>query len=128
MRSYGPLVYPGNRVAPLRSVVLSERFTQIYDQRSYAALGRRVPVSFDSDIQLLIKITSRIAEARGWIRAGIVAQVYDLSVEKPKGIVERVYVDKRLFVVNSNDASFYLEFWPHVWLSDYRLELWARLA
>ncbi len=127
MRFYGPLLYPSRIIGPLRSASLTTNFLKVYDWRTNFAMGRRIPLRFEVPIQILIRVSSRIGARRGWNRAGYLAQIIDLLPGDPKGQISRLYFDDKFLSLNGNGNPFWLEFWAHSWLTDYRIELWAKL-
>ncbi|MEO0884683.1 MAG: hypothetical protein AAFY54_01965 [Cyanobacteria bacterium J06648_10] len=87
----------------------------------------RVPFFFASPARILIRVSSVIGEEQDWLRAGSLAQVLAGLPGDPKKSVQRLYLDERFLELDGAGYSYYLEFWPVRWLSDYYLEVWAQL-
>jgi hypothetical protein len=108
------------------SARVNAQLSKIYDFRAARAVARRVPLLFDEQITLIVRVSSNIATNRGWIRAGSLAQCLKVSPGDPKKEVNHLYFDESYFSLDGGGLQFYLEFWPYKWLSDYRLEIWAQ--
>lgn len=45
---------------------------------------------------------------------------------EPVQNVERLYFGQQHLSIPYTGLEHYFEFWPHVWITDYRIELWAK--
>ncbi|MBE9064147.1 hypothetical protein [cf. Phormidesmis sp. LEGE 11477] len=106
---------------------LTTTLSKVHDWRTLRCVGRRIPLLFPQPSQFLIRVTSRIGESKNWIRAGVLAQVLVGLPGDPKKDTKRLYLDENFERFDGSGYSYYLEFWPYRWLSDYRLEVWAQL-
>lgn len=126
------LLYPGPFLGELSPTAVGDTLEKVYEFWTLEPVADRVMLRFDQSIRLLVAISSQIGEQKNWKYAGALAQVLadqpSALPGEPKKAVVRVYLDQRFLQLDGLGYSYYLEFWPVRWLTDYRLELWAQLA
>lgn len=128
MVRYSRLTYPPPLFGSLQAATLTADMEKLEDYRTFSHIARRVPLSFDKPAILTVRVSSSVGSRNGWLRSGCLAQCLDSLPSDPKKAVQRLYLDTAVFEFEGFDYPYYFEFWPYRWLTDYRLELWAKLA
>lgn len=91
--------------------------------------GHRFGFRLNQPVDLLVKITSTLATQKGWYRAGYLANIITgAPISEPVQDVERIYFGQQHLSIPYTGLDHYFEFWPHLWIADYRIELWAKQA
>ncbi|MEM1253282.1 MAG: hypothetical protein AAGI69_12685 [Cyanobacteria bacterium P01_H01_bin.21] len=122
-----PFSKPSGPVLGLRVERLSSAFKQLDIRQTLTHQPYRFGVELEQPSQLLIKISSTIAVKKRWYRAGYLAHILrGTPISDPIASTQRVYFGQQYISFEWTGFAYYLEFWPHSWISDYRLELWAR--
>ncbi len=124
---YGPVLYPSSYFGVFTSTLLSDTFERLTTYYTNAARGKLFTFELSLSASVLVKISSRIGADRGWKRAGYFVQsLRGTPIASPRKQVERVYLDNQYFSFTGDGFSYYFEFWPHTWLTDYQIEIWAK--
>ena len=122
-----PFSKPPGAVLGLRTERLTSVFRRLETKHTLSHQAHRFRFELQQPSQLLIKVSSNVATAKGWHRAGYLAhRLRGTPVTSPVADVEPVYFDPQYISFPWSGLAYYLEFWPHVWISDYRIDLWAR--
>ncbi|MEO0348965.1 MAG: hypothetical protein AAF282_02820 [Cyanobacteria bacterium P01_A01_bin.15] len=124
-----PVSKPGGLPTGFRVERLTTIFKRLEVKQQRSNRGIRLGIELGQPAQLLIQLSSTIAQTNGWYRAGFLAQIMrGAPIPDPIQSVHRVYFDEQHILLPWQGLSFYLEVWPHIWITDYRLELWGRIA
>lgn len=124
-----PFSKPTGAVLGLRMERLTPEFRRLAIKHTLTHQAHRFGIEVEQPSQLLVKVSSTVANTKGWHRAGYLAQLLRLvPISEPIAAVERVYFGQQYLALPWTGLGYYLEFWPHPWISDYRIELWAREA
>ena len=108
---------------------LDTTFKRLDLKHTLSHQAHRFRFELDQPAQLLVKIDSTIAQRKGWYRAGYLATILrGTPIANPVADVERLYFGQQSLSIVWTGQSYYLEFWPHLWILDYRIEIWARGA
>lgn len=127
MRRNSRLLYPRPLWGPLFPATVGADMAKVEDYLTFFPTARRVPLQFSGAVSLLVRVSSQIGSRNDWIRAGVLAQVLrGLPTGDANSQVRRIYLDDGFFKFDGDGFNFYFEFWPQVWLKDYRLEIWAQ--
>ncbi len=122
-----PFSKPTGAVLGLRVERLTSEFRQLESKHTLSHQAHRFRFELEQPSQLLITVSSNIATTKGWYRAGYLAHVLrGAPVSNPIADVERLYFGQQYIAFPWTGLGYFLEFWPHVWISDYRIEVWAR--
>mgnify|MGYP001795436299 CR=1 FL=1 len=129
MAKHWPFSKPSGAVLGLRVERLDSAFKRLDSQHTLTHQAYRFRFVLEQPAQLLITVSSRIANAKGWHRAGYLAHILrGAPIPAPVADVERLYMGQQYIAIPWSGLGYYLEFWPHTWIADYRIELWAREA
>lgn len=121
------LRYPPLLLGPLPAATVTADIVKVEDYLTFYPVARRVPLLFTESVSLLVRVSSQIGARNGWIYAGVLAQVLrGLPTGETNSQVRRVYLDSAFFNFEADGFSFYFEFWPPIWMNDYRLEIWVK--
>jgi hypothetical protein len=121
------LLYPEPLSMALIPLALSASLSKVHVFGTSIPMAHRVPLLFETPARVQVRVSSLIGADRGWVRAGSLAQVlYGLDGD-PKKEVSRVFLDEGFYEFDGAGFSYYLEFWPYRWLTDYLFEVWAAL-
>ncbi|NEQ50328.1 MAG: hypothetical protein F6K11_09380 [Leptolyngbya sp. SIO3F4] len=124
-----PFTRPTGAVLGLRVERLTSEFRRLDIKHTLTHKAYRFPIELHQSSQLLVKVSSTIANAKGWHRAGYLANtLLNAPITSPIADVKRLYFGQQYLSLSWTGLGYYLEFWPHFWISDYRIELWAREA
>ena len=124
-----PFSKPSGPALGLTVERLSSEFKRLDIRHTLTHQPYRFRFELEQPSQLLIKVSSNIANTKGWYRAGYLAHILQgAPILAPISNVERVYFGQQHIAFPWTGLGYYLEFWPHVWISDYRVEVWAREA
>ena len=105
---------------------LDTNFKRLALKHTLTHQAHRFRFELDQPAQLLVKVDSTIAQRKGRYRAGYLATVLrGTPITNPVANVERLYFGQQSLSSPWTGHGYYLEFWPHLWISDYRIELWA---
>ena len=122
-----PFSKPSGAVLGLRGERLTTEFRQLAIRHTLTHQAHRFRFELKQPSQLLITVSSTIATTRGWHRAGYLAHIlYRAPITNPIADVERLYIGQQYIAFPWTGLGYFLEFWPHVWISDYRIEVWGR--
>lgn len=124
--TYRRLLYPTELIGSLPLREPPETLSKLHDYSTTISIAHRVPIRFNAPIDLVIRVSSLIGARKRWVRAGYMAQLLYKLPGEPKNHVSRLYLDERFFQFEAIGHSFYFEFWPYVWITDYRIEVWVR--
>ena len=124
-----PFSRPSGAVLGLRVERLNTEFKRLEIKQPLSHQAHRFRFELTQPSQLLITIESKAAKAKGWHRAGYLAHILrGTPVLNPVADVERLYFGPQYLTVPWSGLGYYLEFWPHLWIPDYRVDVWAREA
>ena len=116
-------------VLGLRHERLGAEFKRLERKHTRTHQAHRFRFELAQPAQLLVQVSSTVADTRGWHRAGYLAHLLrGTPIAEPIADVQRLYFGQQYRVFPWTGLSYYLEFWPHRWISDYRIEVWAREA
>lgn len=122
-----PVSKPPNAILGLTVERLNAEFQQLELKRTLSHQAHRFQFELEQPSQLLVKVTSTIAATRGWHRAGYLAHILrGTPISDPVADVQRLYFGQQYIAFPWTGLGYCLEFWPHVWISDYQIEVWAR--
>lgn len=122
-----PFSKPTGAVLGLRIERLSTEFRRLDIKQTLTHQAHRFRFELVQPTQLLVQMSSNIAHTKGWHRAGYLAHILrGAPIANPIAGVERIYVGQQYVSFPWTGLGYYLEFWPHTWISDYQIELWAR--
>ncbi|MFG6101668.1 hypothetical protein U2F10_05410 [Leptothoe sp. EHU-05/26/07-4] len=107
--------------------VLTDQYQRLEIKSLLSHKGYRFAFKLNQSADVLVKVTSVIANQKGWHRAGYLANLLTGGpIREPIQAVERLYFGQQHISIAYTGLEHYLEFWPHVWITDYRIELWAK--
>ena len=122
-----PFSKPSGAVVGLSVERLSTNFKRLELKHTLTHQAHRFRFELDQSAQLLVKVDSTIAQRKDWYRAGYLATLLrGTPITNPVASVERLYFGQQSLSIVWTGQGYYLEFWPHLWRSDYRIEIWAR--
>ncbi|MBT9316373.1 hypothetical protein [Leptothoe spongobia] len=122
-----PFSKPTGVVLSLRVERLNTEFRQLDIKHTLTHQAHRFRFELTQPSQLLVQVSSTIAQAKGWHRAGYLAHILrEAPIANPIADVERLYFGQQYLSIPWTGLGYYLEFWPHTWISNYRIEVWAR--
>ena len=122
-----PFSKPSGPALGLTVERLSAEFKRLDIRQTLTHQPYRFGFELEQPSQLLIKISSTIAIKKGWHRAGYLAHILTgTPITAPVSSTRRLYFGEQYISFEWTGLAYYLDFWPHTWISDYRLELWAR--
>lgn len=122
-----PFSKPTGAVLGLTVERLNHEFKRLEIKHTLSHQAHRFRFELEQPSQLLVQVTSTIAAAKGWHRAGYLACVLRKApIAEPVADVERIYFGQHYLSFPWTGLGYFLEFWPHVWISDYQIEVWAR--
>ena len=124
-----PFSKPSGVVLGLKVERLDSEFKRLDTKQTLTHQAYRFRFELGQPAQLLIAVSSKIATTKGWHRAGYLAHILQgTPIANPVASVERLYFGQQYLALPWSGLAYYLEFWPHVWISDYRIDIWAREA
>lgn len=124
-----PFSKPGGIALGLSLRSLTDQYQQLEIKSLLSHQGHRFSFRLNQPADVLVKITSSIAHQKGWYRAGYLANLLTGGpIAEPVRAVERLYFGQQHLSIPYTGLDHYFEFWPHVWITDYRIELWAKKA
>lgn len=124
-----PVAYPSRYYGAFAAFTLSHRFSRLARYTTHSSKGKLFAFELLGTTNVIVKITSRIGAERGWRRAGYFVQfLLDTPISNPHKQIERVYLDTHYFSFSGDGFPYYFEFWPHIWIADYQIEIWVKLA
>lgn len=116
-------------VLGLRSERLSAEYRRLERKHTRTHQAHRFRFELAQPAQLLIQVSSTVADTHRWHRAGYLAHLLrGAPMAAPIADVKRLYFGQQYRAFPWTGLSYYLEFWPHRWISDYQIEVWAREA
>ena len=124
-----PFSKPTGVVLGLRRERLSTKFKRLERKHTLTHQAHRFRFELAQPAQFLVQVSSTVADTHRWHRAGYLAHLLrGAPIAEPIADVKRLYFGQQYRVFSWTGLSYYLEFWPHRWISDYRIEVWAREA
>ena len=124
-----PVNKPIGPVRGLQTKRLSFNFQRLERTYSSANNGYRFLFELDQPSELLVMLSAKIAAANGGNRAGYLTSILTgTPVPDPIASVKRIYVGQQYVRFLWAEQGYRFEFWPHIWITDYTLEIWARAA
>lgn len=108
---------------------LTDQYVRLEFKSVLTHKGHRFGFRLNQPVDVLVKVTSTIATQKGWYRAGYLANLLTgAPMSEPVRDVERLYFGQQHLAIPYTGLSHYFEFWPHLWITDYTIELWAKQA
>ncbi|MDV3350746.1 hypothetical protein QGP82_18705 [Leptothoe sp. LEGE 181152] len=122
-----PFTKPVGVAIGLSLARLTDQYRRLESKSLLSHKGYRFSFRLNQSADVLVKITSVIANQKGWHRAGYLANLLTGGpIRESVQAVERLYFGQQHVSIAYTGLEHYLEFWPHVWITDYRIELWAK--
>ena len=120
-----PVNKPIGPVRGLQTKRLSFNFQRLERTYSSANKGYRFLFELEQPSELLVKFSSKIAESKGWNRAGYLTSILTgTPLPDPIASVKRIYVGQQYVRFLWADQGYRFEFWPHIWITEYTFEIW----
>ena len=124
-----PFTKPEGFPVALLPQTLTEQYRELEAVQVLDHQAHRFGFSLSEPADLLIAVSSTIADVRNWHRAGYLAGLLlNAPVPDPIKQVERLYFGSQYVSVPYTGLPYYVEFWPHYWITDYRISVWAKIA
>ena len=83
--------------------------------------------TYQQETEFIIDVASAEGERKNWIRAGLIARLFDVpGIGPTEGEVYRLDIESKKVTFPPSSDPYRLEFRPVFWLCDYRLKLWVR--
>ena len=128
-RYHWPFSKPVGLAAGLSSRELNDQYRQLEIKTVLTHKGHRFGFRLAQSADVLVQISSSIASSNNWHRAGYLASLlFNAPIAEPVQEVERIYFGQQHLSISYTGLDHYFEFWPHLWITDYRIELWAKEA
>ena len=122
-----PFVKPEGVPLRLFPQALSDQYRQLEVKRVTSNEGCRFNFCLTQSADVLVQITSEAASQKQWHRAGYLAAVLTGGpIADPIQTVERVFFGQQHLAIVHTGLDYYFEFWPHLWITDFQVELWAK--
>lgn len=127
MASRWPFTKPGGLPIGLLPQQLTDQYQELEVTQVFQHQGHRFNFSLSEPADVLVSVSSQVADNRGWHRAGYLANMLtNAPMLDPVQQVERLYFGQQHLSVPYTGLPHYFEFWPHWWITDYRISLWAK--
>lgn len=122
-----PFTKPVGLALSLFPQTLTDTYRQLGVRSAVSPEGYRFSFRLQHSADILINISSEVANQKGWHRAGYLATVQTgAPIDAPVQSVDTLYFGQQYLSFVWTGLDGYFEFWPHLWITDYQIEIWAK--
>ena len=122
-----PFTKPVGIITGLLQQAVNDQYRRLETKIVLSHQGHRFRFTLNQPVDVLVTVSSKGAQRHGWYRAGYLANVLTgTPIPDPIQAVERLYFGEQHLTAPYTGAAHYFEFWPHIWITDYTIEIWAK--